>query len=177
MENKHLINIEKYKWVWFLLSFLLLLPGVIAMIYSTITYPNHAPLKVGIDYTGGTILQYSVDKNISNKDVTLTRTNLEKQGFEKPFIQVINVNYKADKSNSKKIKSILSIRTKFIGEKNTTELNKVTSIVKKDFASSELIQVSSIGPTLGNELLKNSLLALALAGVGIVAYLTLRFQL
>src|SRR5574344_1546267 len=115
MENKHLINIEKYKWVWFLLSFLLLLPGVIAMIYSTITYPNHAPLKVGIDYTGGTILQYSVDKNITNKDVASTRNDLEKQGFENPFIQIINVN--SDKSTDK-IKSILSIRTKFIGEKN-----------------------------------------------------------
>ncbi len=175
MENKHLINIEKYRWVWFLLSFFLLLPGVIAMVYSTITYPNHAPLKVGIDYTGGTILQYSVDRKISNSDVAKTRQNLEKNGIENPFIQIMDVN--SQKEADSKIKSIISIRTKFIGEQDTAELNKVTSVINGDYANSELIQVSSIGPTLGTELLKNSLVALALAGIGIVVYLTIRFQL
>ena len=97
MENKNLINIEKYKWVWFLLSFFLLLPGVIAMIYSTITYPNHTPLKVGIDYTGGTILQYSVDRKISNTDVAKTRQDLENFDFtslyEKSVMEVGNSAY------------------------------------------------------------------------------------
>ena len=57
--NKHLIDIVKYRFWWFLLSAILILPGIVAMIYSSIIYPTHAPLKVGIDYTGGTILQYS----------------------------------------------------------------------------------------------------------------------
>ena len=30
---------------------ILLVPGIIAMIYSSVTYANHAPMKVGIDYT------------------------------------------------------------------------------------------------------------------------------
>ena len=175
MENKYSINIEKYKWVWFLLSFFLLLPGVVAMVYSTITYENHTPLKVGIDYTGGTILQYSVDRKISNEDVAKTRIDLENNGIENPFIQIMDVNSQTESDS--KIKSIISIRTKFIGEQDTAELNKVSSVITKDYANSELIQVSSIGPTLGSELLKNSLIALALAGLGIVVYLTIRFQL
>lgn len=175
MENKHLINIEKYKFLWFFISFLLIIPGVIAMIYSCITYENHAPLKIGIDYTGGTILQYSVDKNVENNDVAKIRINLEKSGIENPFIQIINVNNETQ-ANSK-MKSILSIRTKFIGEKDTAELNKVSNVITSEYSNSELIQVSSVGPTLGKELLKNSLIALALASIGIVVYLTVRFQL
>lgn len=173
--NKHLIDIVKYRFWWFALSAILIIPGIIAMIYSSIIYPTHAPLKVGIDYTGGTILQYSVDKQITNKEITQTRENLETAGIENPFLQIINVNPEGAKSNN--IKAIISVRTKFIGEKDTKELNKVSGVINSEYPSSQLIQVSSIGPTLGAELFKNALFALALASLGIVIYLTIRFQL
>lgn len=172
--NKHLIDIVKYRFWWFALSALLVLPGIGAMIYSSVTYDNHAPLKVGIDYTGGTILQYSVDKSITGKEVAKTREKLESAGFKNPFLQVINVNA-ADKSS--KLKSIISVRTEFIGEKDSSKLSKVSSVIGAEYPNSQLIQVSSIGPTLGAELLKNSLFALALAALGIVIYLAIRFQL
>ena len=40
-----------------------------------------------------------------------------------------------------------------------------------------MVQVSSVGPTLGNELMKNSCIAVLLAILGICVYLTLRFHL
>lgn len=173
--NKHLIDIVKYRFWWFALSAILIIPGIVAMVYSSMTYPNHAPLKVGIDYTGGTILQYSVDKSITNNEVTQTREKLEKAGIENPFLQVINVNSASEKSN--KMKSIISLRTKFIEEKDSKELNSITKVMNDEYPGTELIQVSSIGPTLGAELFKNALFALALASLGIVIYLTVRFQL
>jgi len=172
--NKHLIDIVKYRFWWFALSVLLILPGIVAMVYSSIIYPSHAPLKVGIDYTGGTILQYAIDKPVTGKEITQTGANLEAAGIENPFLQIINVNA-TDKST--KMESIISVRTKFIGEKDTKELGKVSSVINSEYPNSQLIQVSSIGPTLGSELLKNSLFALALASLGIVIYLTIRFQL
>lgn len=173
--NKHLIDIVKYRFWWFALSAVLILPGIAAMIYSSITYPTHAPLKVGIDYTGGTILQYSVDKSVPSKEITKISQKLGVAGIENPFLQIINVNPASAKS--KNIKSIISVRTKFIGEKDTKELSKVTGVINSEYPDSQLIQVSSIGPTLGSELFKNSLFALALASLGIVIYLTIRFQL
>lgn len=172
--NKHLIDIVKYRFLWFALSAVLIIPGIVAMVYSSMIYPNHAPLKVGIDYTGGTILQYSIGTSITNKEIAQTRENLEKEGFENPFLQIINVN--ADNKNDK-MKSIISVRTKFIGEKDTLKQNQVSAIINKEYPGSQLIQVSSIGPTLGAELFKNAIFALALASLGIVIYLTIRFQL
>lgn len=174
-KEKHLIDIVKYRAWWIVLSAILVLPGVFAMIYSSITYPNHAPLKVGIDYTGGTILQYAIDKNVSNNEMTQTREKLEAAGIENPYLQIVNVN--SDKEKTSKIKSIISVRTKFIGEKDTKELDKVSGVIASEYSDSQLIQVSSIGPTLGKELFKNSLFALVLAMLGIVGYLTIRFQL
>lgn len=175
MGNRHFIDIVKYRFWWFALSAVLIIPGIVAMVYSSITYPTHAPLKVGIDYTGGTILQYSVDKSITNTEVAQTREKLEAAGIENPFLQIVNVNPSSAKS--KDMKAIISVRTNFIGEKDTKELGNVSDIIKTEYPNSELIQVSSIGPTLGAELFKNALFALALASLGIVIYLSIRFQL
>ena len=171
--SRHIIDIVIYRVVWLCISALLLLPGLVALVYSTIHNPNHIPLKVGIDYTGGTILQYGIDKNISNEDITKTRESLQEIGVENPYIQVLHAN--SDTSKKSDLKNIISIRTKFIGE-NQNAVDQITEAISKDYNSPELISVSSVGPTLGKELFKNSLIALSLAFLGIIAYLSIRFK-
>lgn len=171
--SRHIINIVKYRIVWLCISAILLLPGVVALVYSTIHNENHIPLKVGIDYTGGTILQYGVNKNVTNEDMSKTRTDLENIGIENPSIQILHAN--AESSQKSDLKSIISIKTAFIGEDKDT-VNKITEALSKDYTNPDLISVSSVGPTLGRELFKNSLIALSLAFLGIIAYLSFRFK-
>ena len=166
------LDIVKYRFLCLALSALLLTPGIIAMIYSMVVYPTHSPVKVGIDYTGGTTLQYGVKEDISNDKMSTVRTNLVNNGIENPYLQVIHVNTNQQESD---LKSILSIRTKFIDE-NSNAQDTITNVVSSSFEAPELVQVSSVGPTLGTELFKNSLIALSLAILGIIAYLTFRFQ-
>lgn len=173
--RKHLVHIVKFRWLWMLLSALLLLPGIIAMIYSSVTYSNHIPLKVGIDYTGGTILQYGLEQKISNNDLTKTRNDLEKIGIENPYLQILNVNTEQQDKTKSNIQSIISIRTKFI-DKDTETADKITNVLKEEYKTPELISVSSVGPTLGKELFKNSLIAVTLAVLAIIAYLSIRFR-
>lgn len=173
MENKHLIHVVKYRWVWMGLSALLIIPGVILMIYATIVSPQHTPLKVGIDYTGGTVIQYAVDKKIDNNSLSDLRTKLEAKGIENPSLQIINVN----NSNKTKASDIISVRTKFIAEGDNTQVDNITAVVQAEYANAELISSTSVGPTLGKELFKNSLIALTLACLGIIVYLSFRFQL
>lgn len=173
--KKHLVHVVKYRWWWMLLTTILLVPGIIAMIYSSVTYANHTPLKVGIDYTGGTILQYGLEQKLNNSDVTKTRDKLEKVGIENPYIQILNVNNSQQENTKSNINSIISIRTKFIDkDSNTTEV--ITDQLKNEYQNPELISVSSVGPTMGKELFKNSLIAVTLAFLGIVAYLSFRFR-
>lgn len=165
------LDIVKHKFIYLAISAILLIPGIIAMVYSMITYDTHTPVKVGIDYTGGTTLQYGVKEVISNEKLGGVRSALEKSGIEKPMLQIININ---SKENSN-MKAILSIRTKFI-EEGSKDLENVNKVVSSEFQQPELVQVSSVGPTLGKELFKNSMIALSLALLGIIAYLTFRFQ-
>ena len=173
--RKNVVHVVKYRWIWMALSALLLIPGIIAMIYSSVTYANHSPMKVGIDYTGGTILQYGLEQKLENSDVTKTRDALQKIGIENPYIQILNVNNSQQENTKSNINSIISIRTKFI-DKDSNDQDVITEQLNKSYDNPELISVSSVGPTMGKELFKNSLIALTLAILGIIAYLSFRFR-
>ena len=163
------LNIVKYRVLCLCISALLLIPCIGALIYSTVT--THAPVKVSIDYTGGTILQYGVKQDINTDQLGILRTKLSKNGIENPEIQIINVNNDSESA----IKSLISIRTKFI-ENGSDKDAVITNVVQSEFKDANLDQISSVGPTLGKELFTNSLVAITLALLGIICYLTIRFQ-
>jgi preprotein translocase subunit SecF len=176
LHHKKIIDIAKYRWVWFGLSLLLVLPGIAAMIYLTATSPEHLPVKVGIDFTGGTITQYAVDKDVSNAEVEVLRDKLIKSGIENPVIQVLKTNNTISKVENTKPSTTLSVKTAFKSNDVNSE-QEIAKIVKSEYPEAQLAQVSAIGPSLGKELFKNSLYAIALAFLGIVVYLSFRFQL
>lgn len=170
--KKNAVHVVKYRVLWMCISAILLLPGIAAMVYSMITYPTHTPVKVGIDYTGGTILQYGTKETVSSDDLAKTRQSLDKIGVTNAYLQVLNVNPTQENDN---IKSIVSIRTKFIDEGSDLAA-EITNAVQKEYKNAELVQVTSVGPTLGKELFKMSILALALAIVGMILYISFRFK-
>jgi len=192
LRDKNIIDVVKFKWVWIGISLLLIVPGIIAMIYSTVVYPTHSPLKLGMDFTGGSLLQYGFSRQLNTSDITTVRNDLAKIGIENSVIQIENadaflkkqvneaVNKQVNKSQPEtvNIKSVISIRTRFLSNSKTNnEINKVNAVLKSSFGSFVPLQVSQIGPTLGTELFKNSIFAMMLAFAAIVAYLAFRFQL
>jgi len=174
------LDIVKYRYLCLCISAILLLPGIVSMVYSSITYDTHTPLKVGIDYTGGTTLQFGVKGCINKKDndtngIGTLRESLKAKGIDNVNLQYMNVNSTQQANTKNNITAVVSIGTKFIDEQSN-DLKTITGVVNKVYDTPELIQVSSVGPTLGMELFKNSLIALSLALIGIIAYLTFRFQ-
>lgn len=168
-----IIDVVKYKWWCIAITSILVIPGVIALLYLTIT--TGSPLKLGIDYTGGTIVQYNIQKDLSQDEISKLTKDLESAGIKTPSVQKMQVNKSKQKTH---IKNIISIRTAFLDEKTQKQdVAKIHSVITKDFGSSELLQTTAVGPTLSKELFKNSFLALILAFAAIVAYLTMRFQL
>lgn len=188
--HKNVIDIVKYRAVWLCLSALLIIPGIVAMIYSSMTYDNHMPLRVGIDFTGGTITQYTTAKKLDSSEIGVIRTNLEKEaGITNPQIQIINANTDitstAKKEQQKEevkegtgeINTMISIRSKFIDEENSETFSKMTKAVQMSVPDATIEQVSSVGPTLGAELFKNSMWAMFWVFAAIIAYISFRFQL
>ena len=165
--------------------------------YSTVV--NKTPLQLGIDYTGGTMLQYGFEKEITKTEEGQIRNILEKLGIDNAVIQTsapvvektdaaadeAKADTTADKTaetkstenaNSKK-QYVVSIRTRYLETtEDKSEAGDILNALKDEFGNVEVLQVNAIGPTLGKELYKNSLTVLILAFAGIIIYLTFRFQ-
>ena len=218
--KKGILDIVKYKWLCIGLTALFLLPGIIAMGYST--YKNKTPLLLGIDFTGGTMLQYGFDREITKEDEGVIRTIITDLGIDNPVIQTsapvtvvkketpeektevteeetetkVEVNdetqtetkitketaaeevtKEAEEQEAPSQKYVVSIKTRYLETTSeNSEAANILSALKDKFGNVEVLQVNAIGPTLGQELFKNSLITLFLAFVGIIIYLTFRFQ-
>lgn len=174
LDTKKVIDVVKYRIFWLVLTVLFLLPGIVAMIYSSVIYPNHSPLLVGIDFTGGTIIQYSVDKDVTTKDIADIRVKLQNKNIENPVIQILKP---TTIDEDTKIKNIISIKTKFSEDGQNETLDAVAAAILEDYSDAQLVQVNSVGPLLGKQLFVKSMIAVAIALFVIVIYITVRFKL
>jgi len=91
LERKNKVDVIKYRWLWLSFSLALVIPAIAIMIYSMVIYPSHAPLRVGIDFTGGTMVQYGFNKEIKDSDISLLRENLTKIGITNPINKKIAI--------------------------------------------------------------------------------------
>lgn len=172
VKKQYKLDIIKWRYPSLIITGILLIPCIAAIIYLMVTQPNHAPLKLGIDFTGGTILQYTTDKKIETSDISNIRANLEKVGIKNPVIQTTT-----QAQDEGGMKNLLSVRTGFLSDiDGAKKIEEVTDVLSDDYKGIELVQVNSVGPTLGSELLKNTLTALGLAFLVMVIYISFRFQ-
>jgi preprotein translocase subunit SecF len=159
---------KQRKW-WWLLSSVVIAIGIASMILSWTNPEIGSPLRRGLDFTGGSKLQYELDCSIANNckpiDIAAVREIVKNQGIADPIIQVVG-----------KDSTGLSIRTKDLKVDARTKLEAVLSEKIGKFDPKKT-QNDTVGPTLGQELFTNGLLAIGISFGLILLYLTFRFQL
>ncbi|MBX2861018.1 MAG: protein translocase subunit SecF [Vampirovibrio sp.] len=223
------IDIIKHRWVYLIISFFLLAPGVYFIVNNMMNLPQNAPVRLGIDFTGGTILKLGFENKLEQEDLGAVREIFEKYGYTGSVIQLqtpreqlaqtqeadakpssdvsgpsaISVeSEKSDNTNilatetttadakvetmaetavdepvsmeTSDIQSILSVRAKQLKGDDGTLIQQ--ELAKTFGGRLELLQKTSIGPTIASELMTNGLLALLFAYLLIVGYLTFRFE-
>lgn len=67
-----LFNFAQRRYLYFLFSAMVIIPGLIAMGYSTIAYGS--PVRLSIDFTGGTLMEVSLVNDVNEQDVRDTLT-------------------------------------------------------------------------------------------------------
>ena len=159
------INVIKRERLWWASSVFIIAFGLIAMAVSWSIIGT--PLKPSLDFIGGTRLQLQLECAASKScqepiDVAKVREVLEEEGLGGSGIQIIE-DY------------TLSIRSKTLDVAERTKLQQVLTEKIGKF-NIETIQIDTVGPTVGQELFTNGLLALILSFVGIAVYLNFRFQ-
>ncbi len=162
------LSINKSRSLWWTVSSLIILSGLISMVISWQTPGIKAPLRPSLDFIGGTRLQFerdctkpgNCDKPI---DITVVREVAKEQGIGDSSIQVAGENG-------------VTIRTKDLNVDQRSKLQNALS-EKIGVFDPQKNQLDSVGPTLGGELFRSGLLALLVSFVGITVYMSFRFQL
>ena len=143
------MNLMKYKLLYFLFSTLLILPGLYYLVTSG--------LKLGIDFTGGALLEYKVEQTVGGEQL---REVISKQGIEVGQITTSGEN-------------TYIIRTKPVEQGKLNELNtKLT----EEFGQVEVRRTENVGPVIGKELEQKAILATAVASLAIVLYIAFSFR-
>ncbi len=119
-------------------------------------------LNLGVDFTGGTVVEVSYTQAA---DLNRIRSVLEK--LEMTDVTVQNFGTSRD----------VMIRLPIIPEQSSAQLSEtVLSALRSDNDTVEMRRVEFVGPQVGKELLENGALALLFVSLGIVAYLAVRFE-
>lgn len=158
MKRLH-IDLVKYRWYWIGVSLLILIPGIVGIILCMSKY--NAPLKPGIDFTGGSILQYQFEKKVELDKVReiLERDELAGSQVQEAFISG---------------KEVIVMRTKALDDEAVKR--KLDADLTKELGPFKILSVDKVSGTIGPELLTSGLLALVLTFGAMVAYISWRFM-
>jgi preprotein translocase subunit SecF len=158
--------IKQRRW-WWTLSGAIIISGLIAMGISW--QQLGAPLRPSLDFVGGTRLQLERDCTVPQNcdrpiNITDVREVMDAEGLGNSSIQLVGNNQQA-----------ISLRTKTLNVDQRTKLQTALS-QKLGAFNPKATQIDTVGPTIGRQLLSSGLLALIVSFVGIVIYLSARFQ-
>lgn len=153
------VDLVKYRNIWFGISLAILIPGLIGIFACLAKF--HAPLKPGIDFTGGSILQYQFDKPAAVEKV---RDVLEHSGFAGSQVQQASISGN----------DVIVMRTKAIDDE--AQKRKLDEDLTKEVGTFKVLSVDKVSATVGPELLQSGLVALVITFGMMVAYISYRFM-
>ncbi len=147
--------VGKKRWAMFL-SFFIIIIGLILFIVK-------GGLKLGIDFSGGTLIQLQFKEEVS---IDKIRASFRQLGMGSSSIQ----QFGSDRDiliNAERFSEALE-------DLNTTVKNQL----EKDFApeSFEVVRVEMVGPKVGRDLREKAILSIFYALIGIIIYISWRFE-
>ncbi len=140
-------NWLKYNKVYFAISAIVISAGVYAM--------SAWGLPLGLDFTGGAVIDYKIT-NPEQKEQLETK-------FKEANIEIAQLLTSGEDRLVVKTKSLDDIKQKKVAEIATS-------------LEIEQLSLQNVGPTIGPELIKKTLIAIALAGSAILLWVALQFK-
>ncbi len=144
-----MINFLKYRWLYFLISFIVIGAGLFSIAKWGFRY--------SIDFTGGSNFEFQMNKVVS-KDKMQKVLDLNK-------ISVVSL--KQQDNN-------IILRTKVLDQNKESLLKK--DLEAKLKVKITVLRSETVGPTLGKEAINKTLVASILAVIGILIYMSFAFK-
>lgn len=134
----------------------------ILMIISIVSLAVNG-LKLGIDFTGGTLIEVGYQKAA---DLTVLRNTLDEAGFGDATVQ----NFGTTKDVLIRLKPHEGVSSADLSSKVLEAINKTTA------EPASIRRVEFVGPQIGDDLAEDGFLALLYSTIGILIYVAWRFE-
>ena len=152
-ERGNKVDILGKRKIWYIVSIVIIAIGLLFLLING--------LNLGIDFNGGTLMEFGVEDDITTEEVRAVLERIE-----------IAEDSKIQHSEGSGENGII-IRAKTLESEQIVAIDKA---IKAEFNSAEMLRTEMVGPTIGRELRINALLALIAASIAIVAYISFRFE-
>ena len=149
-------DIVKRTKIWFIISLCVIVPGIFSMCTQG--------FNLGIDFTGGTIIELRFQKEVTLADV---RGVLREYGLDNSTIQ-----FSGDTANAEAAPTVM-VRSVDLEEE---ERKAVMASLKQQLGDYDVLREEKVGATIGGELITNAVLALVISWALIILYVAYRFE-
>jgi len=151
-----MFNIVERRYLFFTLSAIVIIPGLIAIIISLIQFGT--PLKLSIDFTGGALQELRFERPVQPAEVRQVFVN---RGYGDTTVQTAG-----DGRNA-------VIRSKFLDEEAKTQLQ---ADLRDAIGPFEELRFEAVGPTIGGEVTRAAGIAVLAAALVILAFIWWAFR-
>ena len=148
------MDLIKHRKIYFIISTVVILIGLVSMVVSGLNY--------GIDFTGGTLIQINLEKKQPIEEVRKVMDQFDKNA---------SIIFSGQDKEEIIIKSSLSL--------DRDKSKEVFNEYKKTFnlKADKPMQSELIGASMGKEIQRKAFISIVIASIGILIYVTLRFEL
>ena len=150
-------SIVKHARIFFSITAVVLIVGIVSMFARG--------FNLGIDFTGGSILDIKFDQPVT---VAQVRTVLSDHQLGSSVIQLGSSDQQVESSQS------VLIRTGLISDSQRVD---VMNDLSNRLGHNEVLRVENVGATVGGDLVKSAVGAVVLSWVLMIIYITIRFEL
>ena len=152
------MNIIKNRYTYFLVSLLIIIPGIVFLVLNWINVQT--PLPLGIDFTGGSLLEVQFTGTRPSSDDVL-QTYLQYAPESDPVIQSLD-------------EDAYAIRSKRIVDETKGLI--VAELESKSGNSINVLEFTSVSATVGAEVTRAAGFAILLAALAILGYISFAFR-
>lgn len=155
------MNITKNRYLYFAISLLVILPGLAFMGLHWAGNPQQGPLPLGIDFTGGALLEFQIDGGTMPTGEEISRAYSQVSTDAAPIVQALGDNG-------------FSVRSKPTDE--STHAQILAKIEEISGGKVTVLNSTSVSASVGNEVARAAGGAVLFAALAILIYIWIAFR-
>jgi preprotein translocase SecF subunit len=168
--------VQRRKW-FFLLSGLLILAGLIAMAISVATYPEHSPVRLSIDFVGGSLLELEFKPIPGQQPTGAVTEDMLANVFREFGLKDIRIQRLGQVGQTSTNR--WQIRTNFIEQETTEKIKNALDATGKPLGlqlDRDTLRSNQVTPTVGSEVTRAAVIAVIVASGAVLAWIVWAFR-